>query len=250
MTPLHFSVLTALCAAVHGFPHNGILKDFEASGGDVDEPSRGMVKVFKISPHFLQQPGSPQRAPGLRSGTAPRSPFPAFLALGRPGPGEPRQGAALVAPHKRLEANVGPEVLSRHGLDMWRRAMEKSSQGKEALPLPGNVKDASRQSCSTVPFVQRVTEVGCDAVAVPNKLCFGQCSSLFVPPGAGARGTPCARCAPSKARYATVTLRCRATAQAREKHVMLVEECRCEAGREAGREEERAREPQLHFFKD
>lgn len=78
-------------------------------------------------------------------------------------------------------------------------------------------------------------------MTVHNKLCFGQCSSMFVPPegelarpGAGTGAlrhrAPCSRCAPSKAQTMTVPLRCGATVQ--EKRVMVVEECKCETGRE------------------
>ncbi|MEQ2211792.1 hypothetical protein XENOCAPTIV_016335 [Xenoophorus captivus] len=97
----------------------------------------------------------------------------------------------------------------------------------------------------TQPFLsssQHVTADGCQTVIVHNKLCFGQCSSLFVPsegefadlsPGTGAfhRQAPCSRCAPFKAQTVTVPLRC--GAQVLEKRVMVVEECKCETGREA-----------------
>lgn len=78
-------------------------------------------------------------------------------------------------------------------------------------------------------------------MTVHNKLCFGQCSSLFVPSGwdsarlTGAgrhRRAPCSRCAPSKAHTVTVPLRC--GMEVREKRVMVVEECKCETGREEG----------------
>lgn len=88
---------------------------------------------------------------------------------------------------------------------------------------------------------QHVTADGCQTVRVHNKLCFGQCSSLFVPsegevaepgPGTGAfhHRAPCTRCAPVKARTVTVPLRC--GAGVREKRVMVVEECKCETSRE------------------
>lgn len=85
-----------------------------------------------------------------------------------------------------------------------------------------------------------MTADGCDTVTVHNKLCFGQCSSLFVPSegefaglGAGLRShrrAPCSRCAPSKAHTVAVSLRC--GAEVREKRVMVVEECKCESGGE------------------
>lgn len=80
-------------------------------------------------------------------------------------------------------------------------------------------------------FQQRVTAAGCSSVTVHNQLCFGQCTSLFVPSEAllQHRG-PCSRCAPSKAHTVVVPLRCGARVQ--EKRVMVVEECKCETGRE------------------
>ncbi|KAF3852243.1 hypothetical protein F7725_005598 [Dissostichus mawsoni] len=81
----------------------------------------------------------------------------------------------------------------------------------------------------------------CDTVTVHNRLCFGQCSSLFVPSvgefsglgtatGALHHRAPCSRCSPSKVHNVAVPLRC--GAQVRLKQVMVVEECKCETGRE------------------
>lgn len=96
-------------------------------------------------------------------------------------------------------------------------------------------------ACSFLWFSQRVTADGCETVTVHNKLCFGQCTSLFVPSegefaqlgaaaGALHRRAPCSRCAPSKAHTVTVPLRC--GGEIREMRVMVVEECKCEVGRE------------------
>lgn len=86
-----------------------------------------------------------------------------------------------------------------------------------------------------------MTADGCNTVTVHNKLCFGQCSSLFVPSvgefaelgtGTGAlhHRAPCSRCAPSKAHTVAVPLSC--GAKVREKRVLVVEECKCETSRE------------------
>ncbi|GAA6073734.1 DAN domain family member 5 [Tachysurus ichikawai] len=56
---------------------------------------------------------------------------------------------------------------------------------------------------------------------------------MFVPNGGSNlhRGGPsCSRCGPSRARTVHVPMRC--GSQVREKRVMLVEECKCETGRE------------------
>lgn len=86
-----------------------------------------------------------------------------------------------------------------------------------------------------------MTADGCVTVTVHNKLCFGQCSSLFVPSEAELAGlgtgtgvthhrATCSRCGPSKARTVVVPLQCGAEVQ--EKRVMVVEECKCETSRE------------------
>uniref|UniRef100_A0A674DZ17 DAN domain family, member 5 n=1 Tax=Salmo trutta TaxID=8032 RepID=A0A674DZ17_SALTR len=217
--------------SIKSVPKNGASRDFESSGnGPVDEqePIRGTVKVVKLNPNNLGLSGlfrrggiSPRGAPG------PRMPFPGFLSMGRPGP------PALPA----------KAAAKRQGFEMWQRAMDKSDHSKTmSMSLPLSLKDsANRQSCAAVPFTQRITSEGCDAVTVHNKLCFGQCSSLFVPSGwesarltgaGGHRRAPCSRCAPSKAHTVTVPLRC--GMEVREKRVMVVEECKCETGREEG----------------
>lgn len=85
-----------------------------------------------------------------------------------------------------------------------------------------------------LPPKQLVTAEGCDTVKLHNKLCFGQCSSMFVPSEEDLMGpqhrAPCSRCGPSRARTVSVPLRC--GARTLEKKVMVVEECKCETGRE------------------
>lgn len=88
---------------------------------------------------------------------------------------------------------------------------------------------------------QRITEEGCEPLTIHNKMCFGQCGSMFVPPNGGSvvhlGQTFCSRCGPSKARTVVVRMRC--GSQVRERSVMLVEECKCETGREESRAEDR-----------
>uniref|UniRef100_A0AAZ3NQX9 CTCK domain-containing protein n=1 Tax=Oncorhynchus tshawytscha TaxID=74940 RepID=A0AAZ3NQX9_ONCTS len=228
--------------SIKSVPKNGASRDFESSGnGPVDEqePIRGTVKVVKLNPNNL----------GLSGAPGPRMPFPAFLSTGRPGPPAlPAKAAAvplhpLSHLHHDSQGNGGVGMRKRQGFEMWQRAMDKSDHSKAmSMSLPLSLKDsANRQSCAAVPFTQRITSDGCDAVTVHNKLCFGQCSSLFIPSGwesarltgaGGHRSAPCSRCAPSKAHTVTVPLRC--GMEVREKRVMVVEECKCETGREEG----------------
>ncbi|KAK3510559.1 hypothetical protein QTP70_010089 [Hemibagrus guttatus] len=220
------ALVASLCAlprhpVIQDLPKRTAGSDLEFSGNGADEPARGSVRVVKVSPHFLRH------SPGLLGKPAlKRTPFPAFLTLGRPGP-----SASL--PH-RSSSYTGADARKRQGLETWQRVMQKSEPSKEILSLPFNSKDAEKQSCAALPFTQRITEEGCESITVLNKLCFGQCSSMYVPPNGGSsmhRGGPsCSRCGPSRARTVHVPMRC--GSQVREKRVMLVEECKCETGRE------------------
>ncbi|XP_077462184.1 DAN domain family member 5 [Stigmatopora argus] len=131
------------------------------------------------------------------------------------------------------------EHKKRQGLHMWQKAINKGN--KAAVSLPANLKDA-KQTCAAIPFIQRVTADGCSTVTVHNKLCFGQCSSLFVPyeVDLAAEGfrqrPPCSRCGPSKTHAVTVPLQC--GTEIRHTQVMLVQECKCESGREQKNAEE------------
>ncbi|CAJ1053547.1 DAN domain family member 5-like [Xyrichtys novacula] len=244
MAPLNSLVFFSFWTLALTFPHSAfedIVKrsrmDLESSGGGQDEPVRGIVKVVQLDPRSLARTGffkqglTPRRAPSLSS----RLSFPAFLANGRPGPA--LSARVPVSPLHHLNPKNEVELKKRQGLQMWQRAINKG----EKMHLPVNLKD-TKQTCTAVPFTQHVTAEGCSTVIVHNKLCFGQCSSLFIPSEGeltelGATGTrslhhraPCSRCAPSKSRTVTVPLRC--GAQVRERRLVVVEECKCETGRE------------------
>ncbi|XP_068178452.1 DAN domain family member 5 [Antennarius striatus] len=227
------------------FPHHAIdniVKGprafFESSGGGPDESVRGIVKVVQLDPRAAARSGFFRRRLSDRRALPPSSrlSFPAFLSHGRPGPALVPK--APVSPLHRLQLKSPPdvEVQKRQGLQMWQKAINK----KEKMSLPINLMD-SKQTCAAVPFTQRVTADGCNTVSVNNKLCFGQCSSLFLPPegefssqGVGLRlphyRTPCSRCAPSKVHAVAVPLFCGGAIW--EKAVMVVEECKCETSRE------------------
>ncbi|XP_074539021.1 DAN domain family member 5 [Halichoeres trimaculatus] len=244
MASLKILLLLSCWTSALALPHSAfdnILKrsrvDFESSGGGPDEPVRGIVKVVQLDPLSMSHSGffrrglTPRRPPSLGS----RLSFPAFLASGRPGQTSARK--TPVSPLHHLNPKNDIEPKKRQGLQMWQRATSKG----EKMHLPVNLKD-TKQTCSAVPFTQHVTAEGCSTVTVHNKLCFGQCSSLFVPSegeftGPGATGTgslhhraPCSRCAPSKSHTVTVPLRC--GAEVRERRLVVVEECKCETGRE------------------
>ncbi|XP_059189882.1 DAN domain family member 5 [Centropristis striata] len=245
--PISLVFLSTWSAVAFTFPHNtfdSIIKgsrvEYESSGSGPDEPVRGIVKVVQLDPRSLAQSGffrgglTSRRAPSLSS----RLSFPAFLSHGRPGPASAPKTPVSPLHHLNPKSPTEMGLKKRQGLQMWQRAINKGE--KKSMSLPVNLKD-TKQTCAAVPFTQRVTADGCDTVTLHNKLCFGQCSSLFVPSegefaglgfGTGAlhHRAPCSRCAPSKAHTVTVPLRC--GAEVREKRVMVVEECKCETSRE------------------
>ncbi|XP_073339533.1 DAN domain family member 5 [Pagrus major] len=233
-----FSTWTAVAFT---FPHNifdnivkGSRVEYESSGGGPDESVRGTVKVVQLDPRALAHSGFFRRGltPRRVSSLSPRLPFPAFLSHGRPGPALAPKTPMSPLHHLSPKSPNEMELKKVQGMQMWQRAMSKG----EKMSLPVSLKD-TKQTCAAVPFTQRVTADGCDTVTVHNKLCFGQCSSLFVPSEGEFAGafhhhhrSPCSRCAPSKAHTVTVPLRC--GAEVRERRVMVVEECKCETGRE------------------
>ncbi|XP_043104410.1 DAN domain family member 5 [Puntigrus tetrazona] len=216
-----FVLLPALTLAGAFFPRGAFQRDFhgfESSGNGPDEPLRGSVRVVKLAPHFLRRAAG-GRAPSKSSPS--RSAFPAFLALGRPGPS--------VLSHNKPAALLPRDAARKQGLEMWQRVMRKSERSNEAVALRVNPK----QSCAAVPFTQRIVEDGCETVTVHNNLCYGQCDSMFVPSSGESRGRPraqCTRCAPSRTRSVLVHQRC--GTEARERRVTIVEECRCETSSE------------------
>ncbi|XP_023190226.1 DAN domain family member 5-like [Xiphophorus maculatus] len=235
-------ILPTSTASALIFPYNSLLRESrdeaESSGGGPDQAVKGMVKVVQLDPRNLVSSAFFRR--GLNQRGAPfhqsRLSFPAFLSRGRPGPAQAPKDATSPLRHLRPKRPTEADLKKKQGLQMWQEVMDKG--GKVSLPV--SLKD-TKQTCTAVPFTQHVTADGCQTVTVYNKLCFGQCSSLFVPsegefvdpsPGTGAfrRRAPCSRCAPFKAQTVTVPLRC--GAQVWEKRVMVVEECKCETGRE------------------
>ncbi|XP_016429809.1 DAN domain family member 5-like [Sinocyclocheilus rhinocerous] len=231
-------ILLSVVTLVGAFPrsafprdfHRHVAKDLEFSGNGPDEPIRGSVRVVKLSPHFLR------RAAGshVQSKNSPRrGAFPAFLALGRPGPSvlAHNKPAALLPQVSASSTSV--DARRKQGLEMWQKVMHKSERSKEDVALRINPKDMIKQSCAAVPFTQRVTEDGCETVTVHNNLCYGQCSSMFVPSSGespGQQGAQCTRCGPSKSRFVLVPLRC--GTEVRENRVMVVEDCKCETSSE------------------
>ncbi|CAL8274459.1 unnamed protein product [Gadus morhua 'NCC'] len=165
----------------------------------IRSPSRehvGPISLDFASPYYRQRPDHhpgvlgerpPLNPPGLmlHRGVVKRGPPEALPGLPVPGTSGPSRGAGWcsAAPPREKESPRGLEARKRQGLQMWQQAVSKEQHsGKVSLAL--SLKEARQQTCRAIPFPQRVMVEGCEAVTVHNKLCFGQCSSLFVPTGA------------------------------------------------------------------
>ncbi|XP_068130392.1 DAN domain family member 5-like [Hyperolius riggenbachi] len=118
---------------------------------------------------------------------------------------------------------------------VWENAIEKTkSHPDQVLPLEEDALKRSR--CNAMPFIQNIFRKNCAPLRIPNKFCFGQCNSFYIPGWPNALPQPCTSCAPSISRRVFLPLQCRGD-QVSWEEVVLVEECTCETryDRDTGR---------------
>ncbi|XP_005381199.1 PREDICTED: DAN domain family member 5 [Chinchilla lanigera] len=100
-----------------------------------------------------------------------------------------------------------------------------------SLSLPLDPQEVTQERCRAVPFVQVLSRPSCTTVRIHNHLCFGQCSSLYVPGSAAASSSLCNSCVPARKRRVPVVLWCAVGGPASPRRVktstVLVEGCRC-----------------------
>ncbi|XP_077118062.1 DAN domain family member 5 [Ranitomeya variabilis] len=112
---------------------------------------------------------------------------------------------------------------------VWESAIRRerpASRPDTVLPIG---RDAlKRSSCNALPFIQNVFRKGCAPLKFPNKFCFGQCNSFYVPGLPSGLSQPCTSCAPVRSRRISVPLRCRDGRLSWEE-VVLVEDCDCDS---------------------
>ncbi|XP_039108217.1 DAN domain family member 5 [Hyaena hyaena] len=159
------------------------------------------------------------QGPPSRLWAAPNQPG----AQGRGAPGSQAQPSALSSWNTFLH-------LQKTG----RLGRGSPQHGPEAAPpvsLPLDPHEVTRERCRAVPFTQVVSQPGCTAVRLRNHLCFGHCSSLYVP---SLDPTPlilCNSCVPARKRWTPVVLWCRASSPGSRRRVktstVLVEGCQC-----------------------
>lgn len=90
--------------------------------------------------------------------------------------------------------------------------------------------------CIALPFNQTVTKRGCLPVKIPNNMCFGTCSSMYIPHGDPLETYPsikdtffdCRHCIPDKYQLIRVPMFCPGRKRKhRTKKVLLVHSCSC-----------------------
>ncbi|NP_001037924.1 DAN domain family member 5 isoform 1 precursor [Xenopus tropicalis] len=128
--------------------------------------------------------------------------------------------------HSDPREHMDEEALRRKLV--WESAIRREkmrSHPDQVLPIGQDALKRSR--CHALPFIQNVFRKNCFPVRLPNKFCFGQCNSFYVPGWPAGLSQPCTSCAPSRSRRISLPLRCRAGHLAWQE-VELVEECECE----------------------
>ncbi|KAM4036316.1 DAN domain family member 5 [Anomaloglossus baeobatrachus] len=110
---------------------------------------------------------------------------------------------------------------------VWESAiLRERTTSRPDTVLPIGRDALKRSSCNALPFIQNVFRKSCTPLKVPNKFCFGQCNSFYVPGLPSGLSPPCTSCAPTRSRHISVPLRCRGGRLSWE-DVVLVEECDC-----------------------
>ncbi|XP_017520039.1 DAN domain family member 5 [Manis javanica] len=164
---------------------------------------------------------------------------------GRPGPQDPspqpwaaaNQSWALGqgAPASLLPSSSIGTWKTFLGLQKTRRlgtgALQHGQEVAATMSLPLDPQEVALEMCKAVPFIQVFSQRGCTAVHLQNHLCFGHCSSLYVPGLGPAPLVLCNSCAPARKRRVPVVLWCWAGSPVSRRRVkmstVLVEECHC-----------------------
>ncbi|KAL2764418.1 DAN domain family member 5 precursor [Daubentonia madagascariensis] len=144
-------------------------------------------------------------------------------ALDRGAPAPPVPAPALGS----WKAFLGLQKTRQQEIDSLQRRQEVAT----AVSLPLDPQEVTQEMCKAVSFIQVLSRPGCTAVRLRNRLCFGHCSSLYVPSLDATPIALCNSCGPSRKRWAPVVLWCRAGSPAARRRVkistILVEGCQC-----------------------
>ncbi|XP_002724520.3 DAN domain family member 5 [Oryctolagus cuniculus] len=100
------------------------------------------------------------------------------------------------------------------------------------VPLPLDPQEVTQEVCKAVPFTQVLSRPGCSTARVHNHICFGRCTSLYVPGSDPTSLALCNGCEPARQRRAPVVLWCRggggrAFPRRVRMSTVLIDSCQC-----------------------
>ncbi|KAM4675857.1 DAN domain family member 5 [Discoglossus pictus] len=216
------ALLLLFCLVVRAAPYNEEGSAYISQDTIDERPRSASIKV----PSVLH--GSSTDSPLFGNRQTPASSLPQWS--GRPPIWKMFQ--AWKDPQKRVqEPTVDPYGLKAR--EAWKRKLiwERATKRNGAKSHPTQIlhidqEDMTRAKCQALPFVQVVWQKNCHPVRVPNRFCFGQCNSFYVPGWPAGLAQPCASCMPSRSRSSFVTLHCHG-GRTSQILVELIEECDC-----------------------
>ncbi|XP_006874369.1 PREDICTED: DAN domain family member 5 [Chrysochloris asiatica] len=158
------------------------------------------------------------------------------LALVPQGP-PPQLWAAANRTWALSRESLSPQVPAS-ALDSWKAflSLQKNRWPKTVatattVTLPLDPQEMARESCKARPFTQVLSRPGCTTARLHNHLCFGHCSSLYIPSSDPSPIILCSSCIPTQKHWTPVVLWCQTGSLASRRQVkmftMLIEECQC-----------------------
>ncbi|XP_052022836.1 DAN domain family member 5 [Apodemus sylvaticus] len=99
------------------------------------------------------------------------------------------------------------------------------------VSLPLTPQEVLQETCKALPFVQVISRPGCTGARVLNHLCFGHCSSFYIPSLDPTPVVLCNSCVPARKRWTSVMLWCGAGQSVSPRRVRIatvsVQTCQC-----------------------
>ncbi|XP_027262041.1 DAN domain family member 5 [Cricetulus griseus] len=160
-------------------------------------------------------------------------------ASGRPGPpSTPAQAWAPANQSWTLDPLVPAFALGSWKAFLGLQDKQQGAVGPQGgqrvaagVSLPLLPQEVLQETCKIVAFVQVLSRPGCTTARVLNHLCFGHCSSFYIPSSDPTPEVLCNSCMPAQKRRTSVVLWCGTghTASPRRVRmsVTLVQKCQC-----------------------
>ncbi|XP_057609596.1 DAN domain family member 5 [Chionomys nivalis] len=158
---------------------------------------------------------------------------------GRPGaPSAPAQAWAAANQSWTLDPLVPASALGSWKAFLGLQDKRQGTgglQGGHRVPsgvsLPLAPQEVLQETCKTVAFIQVLSRPGCTAGRVLNHLCFGHCSSFYIPSSDPTPVVLCNSCMPAQKRWTSVGLWCGVGHAASPRRVRMsvavVQRCQC-----------------------